>query len=426
LVLNDIQWVDVFRERQHEAAQVHLKLISADRDLQKACREILSEVFGQTAVLSLLEPEDYIPGPELCLWDYRPGLTFPAFPFLPNATSRQLFVVHKDDLTDFYEKLGTRHAAVLLRPVSRPTLTAFLSFAAADRQGSDSLLRADRDDILQGLIQTNLRLQEYDQYRTNFLARAVHDFRAPLTALCGYCDFLLAEPLGPLSDQQKEVLRRMLHSTKRLSRMATSMFQLSVGRQVKPRLDLRKGDLRDCVEQALHEISPFAEEKRIAIDIDLVSAADSLYFEAEKIEQLLINLLDNACKFTPKAGSIDIRGYPFFWERRRQSGIPIPKERRQTESRAANSYRVDVHDSGALIPAERLGLIFEEYVAYPASERSSTGLGLAICRAIVAQHDGHIWADNTPSGPTFSFVLPFHSRRPFTNEIKETAFSEVA
>src|SRR5664280_1608893 len=148
-------------------------------------------------------------------------------------------------------------------------VSAIGSQAHDDRTSIANSLRADRDEILQCLIQTNLKLQEYDQDRTTFLARAVHDFRAPLTAISGYCGLLLGEPLGPLTESQREVLRRMQHSTKRLSRMAAAMFQLSVGRHVKRRLDLQRGDIRECMEQALHEITPFADDKAIAITTDL-------------------------------------------------------------------------------------------------------------------------------------------------------------
>ena len=268
--------------------------------------------------------------------------------------------------------------------------------------------------MLQSLIQANLKIQEYDQDRTNFLTRAVHDFRAPLTALRGYCDLLLGELMGPLSQNQKEVLRRMQHSAERLTRMAAGMFELSMGRHAKMRPELGRGDLRDCVEQAFHEITPFADEKRIALTVNLEPCEEDLYFESRHIEQLLINLLDNACKFAPKAGTIAIRGGPFFWERRgSQSQIVIPKDRRRRSSRQPNSYRIDIQDSGMPIPTDHLERIFEEYVSYPnGADRDGAGLGLAICKMIVTQHEGRIWAENTSLGPVFSFVLPLSPSKP--------------
>ena len=133
-------------------------------------------------------------------------------------------------------RTGPAEATILLKPVTRATLSAFLGLAVAsqeERISASHSLRADRDEILQCLIETNLKLQEYDQDRTNFLARAVHDFRAPLTAISGYCGLLLSEPFGSLDENQRDVLLRMQHSAKRLSRMASAMFQLSVGRHVK-------------------------------------------------------------------------------------------------------------------------------------------------------------------------------------------------
>jgi signal transduction histidine kinase len=214
--------------------------------------------------------------------------------------------------------------------------------------------------------------------------------------------------LGALTEDQKEVLRRMQHSTKRISRMASDMFELSVGRHVKKQLDLRRGDVRECIQQALHEITPIADSKSITISTDLDAAPGALYFEAGQIEQAVINLLDNACKFTPKAGTIDIQGYPFFWERRGVRNSPSPSdERRYQAGRNLNAYRIDIRNSGAFIPREHLPNIFEEYTSYAGGrDRSGGGLGLAICRMIATLHDGRVWAENTDRGPMFSFVLP--------------------
>jgi len=220
--------------------------------------------------------------------------------------------------------------------------------------------------------------------------------------------------LGPLNEDQKEVLLRMHHSSKRLSRMAAAMFELSVGRRIDRQPDLRQGDIRECMEQTLHEIAPIADGKRISVAVDFEPEPGPLCFEAGQIEQLLINILDNACKFTPKRGEITIQGRPHFWERRVGRNF-VARERRSRDVRRPNSYRIDIVDSGPLIPREHLETIFEEYTSYAGGQdRSGGGLGLAICKMIAIRHQGRIWAENTNDGPMFSLVLPVSTEEPET------------
>ena len=394
---------------------MNIKLISSDNELLQLCRQVLAVIPDQLWEVSAALPETAADA-DICIWDFQPDSRIQ--PEIAADSLKHLFLVSRSDLDWFREQVPAVEAKVLLKPVTTVTMEVFLSQAIAayrDREAATTSLRADRDEILQCLIQTNLRLQEYDQDRTTFLARAVHDFRAPLTALSGYCGLLLSEPLGPLTEGQREILRRMQNSSKRLSRMANAMFQLSVGRHVKRRPELRAGDIRESLEQALHEITPFADDKGIAIRTELTSCEEMpLYFEAGQIEQVLINILDNACKFTPKAGAIEIRGYPYFWERRAsRSSMPHGTERRRHTSTEPNTYRIDICDSGMSIPEEHLERIFEEYTSYAGSrDRSGGGLGLAITRMILLQHEGRVWAENTDAGPMFSFVLPIYRREP--------------
>ena len=376
------------------------------------CREILGQYPGRGGHVLVAAEETDTGTADLYIWDAQPDTVFPKS--LHHCLSKYLFLLERKDVAAFRESFGEAEATILLKPLTRATLTAFLGLAVAtheDRVASASSLRADRDDILQCLIQTNLKLQEFDQDRTNFLARALHDFRAPLTAISGYCGLLLSEALGAVNDEQREVLQRMQHSTKRLSRMTSAMFQLSVGRRVKKRPNLTEADIRACIEQALHEITPMADGKSISISVDLSPDTPMLHLELGLMEQVLINLLDNACKFTPKGGRIELRGYPHFWERRLESAsVPVASERRHKESRRPNAYRVDILNSGPFVPAEHLEDIFEEYTSYSGGQdRSGGGLGLAICRMIIAQHDGRVWAENTSAGTAFSFLLPIPS-----------------
>jgi signal transduction histidine kinase len=348
---------------------------------------------------------------DIYIWDFHAEAALPET-VGQGEKHKHFFLLQRRQMAAFREKVPSPDVNLLLKPVTRATLKACLGQIKPADAPSPQLhsVRADRDEMLQCLIQANLKLQEYDQERTNFLARAIHDFRAPLTAVSGYCGLLLGEQLGPLVEDQKEVLQRMQYSTSRLSRMASAMFQLSIGQRVESRPNFQKNDIRECIDQALHELMTFADEKRISISLELHPPTAALLFERSQVEQVLVNILDNACKFTPKSGCVEISGYPFFWDRRRHhmNGSSKSSDRRSNDSRAPNSFRVDIRDSGPGIPAEHLDRIFEEYTSYSGGQdRSGGGLGLAICKLILHRHQGRIWAESSSEGAIFSFVLPY-------------------
>jgi len=401
---------------------VKLHLLSSNLQIQKLCQDVLAEFLesGWTLyVASTIRPED---DADLFIWDIEPGVDS-SLPAPANDKWRHFFLIDRVDIEKFQTSSAFQDANILLKPVTRAALAAFLSDACkrcsnharlGNSRSVDSL-RADRDEILQCLIQANLNVQEYDCDRTNFLARAIHDFRAPLTAITGYCGLLLGDDLGRLTEQQREVIERMHHSARKLSRMATAMFQLSIAARIETPLDFQRGDIRECIQQALHEVFPTAEEKRVSFSVDTVPEPEALFFERSRLEQVLVNLLDNACKFVPRVGNIEIRGYPWFWDRRvaGRTGIGLVTDRRIRNEETPNCYRVEIWDNGPGIPPAHITKVFEEYTSYVGGgDRSGGGLGLAICRMIINQHKGRIWAESNGNGAVFSFVLPFHRTEP--------------
>jgi signal transduction histidine kinase len=391
--------------RNRLATSMELKLVSKDRELSQLCAGILAETTqGQPWSLSTVSIEDLGEAADLYIWDFHPNAS------LPEHTrwtySNLIVLAHRRDIAEVQKLLGFE-PNIVLKPGTRAVLLAIIGLAVSNIVAVS--LRDDRDQILQCLIEANLKLQEYDRDRTNFLTRVVHDFRSPLTALNGYCGLLLGDPLGSLNENQQEVIRRMQSSTKRLSRMVSAMLELSMGRDMKRGPDLQRADIRRSVDQALQEIGYLANDKHITLKCVLDPWDEGLYFDPAQLDQVFLNILDNACKFAPRNGSIEIRGYPFFWERRSlvTSVATLPKERRTCDAREPNSYRIDIRDSGYPIAAEHLETIFEEYTSYAGGrDRSGGGLGLAICRMVIDQHRGRVWADNTDKGPQFSFVLP--------------------
>jgi signal transduction histidine kinase len=373
---------------------------------------VLTELGRADLLLEDHGPRVGVDRPDILVLDWSPELRVPEA-FSGNPRTRRLYVVERGQIERASVTADPSTIGVLVKPVSRTALKLALEQAidllAAGPIGRPSADPADRDDILQCLLQAYLRLQECECDRTNFLARAMHDFRAPLTAISGYCGLFLEGLLGGLTADQKDVLYRMQRSADRLTRAAIAVFDLTLGNRAKDRLVLRPDSIENCIEQAIHEIRPRSEEKDISVILRLRSIPANLCFDADQVEQVLLNLLDNACRFTPKHGLIEIAGYPFFCERRTHPAPLHTAERRVRQNREPNSFRVDIKDSGPPVPAESIPLIFEEYIPYSSPEdRSGGGLGLAICKSIVRSHQGQIWVRSGPDGVVFSFLLPIH------------------
>lgn len=398
---------------------VTLSVTSFDKELVALCRDVLREMTEALDDLALHAEGETAPHAHICLLDCDHA-DFEAIPQELEGNG-VFYLVHPSRLESLLAFKPAAEGQILLKPVTRAILHAFLwSAVAVKGNPAASVLgsvRANRDDLLQRLLHANLRLQEYDQQRTNFIARAVHDFRAPLTALSGFCGLIASEQLGPLNDRQMEAMKRMEHSSKRLSRMASAMFEISIGARTNRKPEFSEGDLPERIMQALHEISPLILQKQINVEAnEILPPGRPLYFESSQIEQVLINLLDNACKFAHREGAIEVRGYPYFWERRFLVRGTAPSERRVDVVREANAYRVDIRDTGPGIRPDLLNHIFEEYTSYGGpQDRSGGGLGLAICRLIVSRHGGHIWAESHGNGAVFSFVLPYRSPEPREN-----------
>jgi signal transduction histidine kinase len=311
----------------------------------------------------------------------------------PFASS--IVIIDQPRLVGVRDRLLNQHALTLLKPVTRPVLEVALARIEANSTRPLSAAGGTLDagqEYVDRLLSMNLTLQEREHDRSIFLARSVHEFRAPLTALAGYCDLLLGRRLGQISPEQELALSRMHHALNRLSGIVSAIFQLSLGEAQVPRLAIRD-DYLNCVETALGEFAPVFESRNIKVSIELQACPAALMFDREQIERVFVNLFDNCSKFTPSGGSVSVFGYPTL-DDRLPSGL-------------ADSYRVDIADSGPGIPPEHLETIFEEYATLGTpTDRAGAGLGLPICKAIITAHRGRIWVESDGGSATFSVVLP--------------------
>jgi signal transduction histidine kinase len=340
---------------------------------------------------------------DLYVWDYEPGLLI-ADEVAKRPAGQHLLVADAKDL----DGLGAlqKSVCVLLKPITAFTLRAFARLAHKSwqlrcRAVQADTFRSDRDTLLQYVLEVNLKLQEYDQERNNFLARALHDFRAPLTALYGYCGLLSEGKVGEITSTQRKLLETMRDSARRLTRMAGGTLELLLEGRFEKTPVLNAGDIEKTIKLAVHEVYPMAQDKDIELDLQLASPVEPLLFEPEQIHQVLVNLLENSCKFTPRSGKIRIRCYST-----ELSAIPgtLPEN---GLGRSESGYRIDISDSGPGVSPQLAKKIFEQFASYAGSnDRSGAGLGLAICRAIIKAHGGLIWATPLESGGHFSFILP--------------------
>ena len=373
--------------------------IGVDSSVAEICRASLDRLCSGFYELQECSALDAPEGADVYIWDAD------SLPELPGALAQarsamRLVLVSKTFVSSLQKSLPGDNFVFLHNPVTPLTMRVFLESAVARLVCNQTKDNAndpvfDRDHILQELLETNLKLQEYDEDRTNFLHRAVHDIRVPLTAVQGYCGLLLSGQLGAINPEQTRVLRKMQRSLGRLDGLATAVTDLGTRDGFRSHLNLQPASIEGCLDQAVHEILPLAEQKQIALTVDVDPPAGPLLLDAGEIERVFVNLLDNACKFAPKHGSIEVRGYSAARDGQRGAGLSW-------------GYRIDISDNGPGVPPSRLHEIFREYASFGGpSDRSGSGLGLAICETIVGAHNGRIWASSEGRGTSFSLILPY-------------------
>ncbi len=375
----------------------------------------------QNCVVIRARPGEPLPDAELFIWDFEPSTEIPRR-LLGQENCRLLLLTERKCLHYLSPEIQNS-ACILLKPVSAVTLNTFVDLAieawGAHRFADDAnALRRDREALLQYVLEVNLKLQEYDHERTNFLARAFHDLRSPLTTLHGYCGLLADEKLGAINSQQRDLLQRMQHSTDRLARLASSTFELTISGQLERQATFTSNNIEATVNQALHDVSLMVKEKAIEVDVRLDQSEKTFLFESESVEQLLVNLLENSCRFVQNNGMISMRGRPVSWNKR-ADWSDFSEEAADGEP---NAYRIDILDSGPGVLPDEAEKIFEQYTSYVGpDDRSSSGLGLAICKLVVNAHHGTIWATPGENGGHFSFILPFNPSGGETATVKEAA-----
>lgn len=291
-------------------------------------------------------------------------------------------------------------------------LAVFVEPAPAETPADEAEMRQTVQELMQereityrNLLAAYLRLQEANRQKTVFLASAAHELKTPLAVMKGYYELLLSGSLGKLSERQIDILRESKESCDRLVRLVSMFLNYSALESGKLVLQLHENDLRDCINDLVARWKDAFQRANVRLDVQVAADLPVFRFDYQKVQQCIVNLLDNAVKHTPPEGTVRLAAEPHFWERRVAETAPT-EDRRREAGQPPNSVLVTVTDTGSGIAAEFHQEIFEEFVRVDPSS-SGMGLGLAITKRLIQAHRGKIWVDSELSrGSSFSFLLP--------------------
>jgi signal transduction histidine kinase len=237
------------------------------------------------------------------------------------------------------------------------------------------------------LKSANLRLQEFDRLKSEFVAMVAHDFRSPLMAIRGFAEMVLEDSdLGV--DNRKQFVQTIINETDDLARLATDTFlitQMEAGHFTYHWSEIDLGAF------ILDAIARGRTDHPVGIDVP--SGLPRMTADPERLRQVITNLVSNAVKYSPGGDSVLVR----------------------VRQPAGGHVQISVVDHGLGIPEDQIGRLFQKFERVRTDQHAligGTGLGLYICRLITEGHGGRIWAESEPgAGSTFSVLLPLDPRK---------------
>lgn len=238
---------------------------------------------------------------------------------------------------------------------------------------------------LQWIFRDISERKDLDALREDLSAMIYHDLRSPLANMISSLDIL--ESLLPIeeNDSLKSVFQIATRSTERMQRLISSLLDINRLEAGQPIANRAAVIVANLVEDGLDAVMPMLENKRLVVTRELEPDLPPAFVDADMIRRVVINLLDNASKFTPMNGRL-----------------------RVTARLAGEWIEVGISDSGPGIPPEAREAIFNKFARLQGERMpKGLGLGLAFCRLAVQSHGGKIWVEGEPEhGSRFLFTLP--------------------
>ena len=221
--------------------------------------------------------------------------------------------------------------------------------------------------------------------KKDFVANVSHELRTPLASIKGYSETLLDERLSE-SDNSKEFLRIIDKHATRMSRLIDDLLILSRLESQQISVECAPLDVEELISFSVSGFSKQARDKGIELTSEVEEGLTSVLGDRDRLEQVMVNLLDNAIKYTPAGGSVKVSAYA-----------------------ETGSIRIDVADTGIGIPPKDIPRIFERFYRVDKArsrELGGTGLGLAIVKHIIQGHGTRVWVESdSGKGSRFSFTL---------------------
>ena len=237
------------------------------------------------------------------------------------------------------------------------------------------------------LEEVNARLNELNLRKSEFVSMVSHELRTPMTSISGLLDNMLEGLTGTITEKQGRYLDRVKFNIHRLTRMVNELLDLSRIEAGQIELVRKPVEIANVVESVVENLRTVAGEKGISIQIKRALSMPRIQGDADKLTQVVMNLIQNAIKFTPHGGQIKL----------------------DVIEREDGEVQVSVTDTGCGIPATDIEKVFEKFYRGQSvsKEARGAGLGLAIVKQIVELHGGRIWVESVlDEGSKFFFSLP--------------------
>jgi signal transduction histidine kinase len=248
------------------------------------------------------------------------------------------------------------------------------------------------------------RLKELDRLKSNFLATVSHELRTPLTSIIGYSEMLVEGLAGELRPEQQEFVKTIHEKGEQLLSLIMGLLDLSKLESGTMRMAMRTARMEAVLREVVSTLTPTARKKGVRLELDLEAGMGELRGDPERLRQVFLNLVENAIKFTPTAGSVTLR------TRMVADAGEGEEEGLSLLAPTRSHLEVRVEDTGIGIPPRERAKVFDPFYQVDSSstrEYGGTGLGLSIVKRLVEAHSGDIRIeDNPPRGTTFIVSLP--------------------